>query len=758
MYNQLEKQRLEIEKKLSDLRAEREAYFKTQIDNLIISNDVAMKKLQAENETRIKTLNNDYANKLAIVEKQKADLNKQYEDFKITTQTNMDNLKKQYSDMVSMYNQQVASLNKALADKNIQIQTDLKILEERFKLEAETLSEQSNTKKLSIINQTNLQIEKYIDKYNNQKVVIDESFEQQKIQKQKEFEKELENQKKYYLSQLDTIKLTNEKINSEVIGMVDKYNSTLTKNQQEYNNMVQSYSIKKDLFLKDYENKKIEAETKFVTTIKELEDKRMQIIKKTQEDTAYEIKKLNDSVANIRIEVEAETKIYKVGLINLINKLEDEKKSIIQNKTDATNKEILFLSQSVNQARIETEKKAEIYKKQLTDLINNLENEKIKARIINQEEIQKDLLNINKTITTARIQSEQEADKYRQDLKDLINKLEDERKTIIKSNVDATNNEILKLTQNVNSAKQITEEQAIIYKKQLTDLITNLENEKIRARIISQEETEREITNINKTVSTVRIQSEQEANKYRKELADLINKIEDEKLILIKNAQDSTSNQISLLNKTVEDIKVETEHQAEIYRTQLVQLITDLENDKIKIQKIKQEETLNEIENLNKTIETIYDEFDAKSSLYKKELADLIDRIEEEKRNIIIKSKAESQLEIDGVAYTVTKAREELEASSEIKKKQLMDLIIELEDSKIKRVKEYTDIINDRIKSLNEIYAQQEQKLLDKIEILKKTQFVSEVKNDGDTYYKNAFIIVSVLLVITLIYTMINRN
>ena len=397
-----------------------------------------------------------------------------------------------------------------------------------------------------------------------------------------------------------------------------------------------------------------------------------------------------------------------------------------------------------------------MYQKQLTDLITNLENEKIKARIINQEEIQREIANINKTITSVRIQSEQEANIYRQDLKDLINKLEDERKSIIQNKINETNDEISKLDNNVNNMKIYTKEEGIIYKKQLTDLITSLENEKIRARIISQEETEREFENINRTVNTVRIQSDEMANKYRQDLEDLINKIEDEKITLIQNAQNSTNAQISLLNQRVEDIRVETEEQAEIYKTQLVQLITKLEDDKIKMQEIKQEETLKEIENLNKTINDIRNDFDEKSEVYKKELADLIDRIEDEKRDIIIKSKAETQLELGEVAYSVTKAREELESSSEKKKQELMDLITELEDAKIKKVTKYTDIINDRIKSLNDVYVEAEQKILNKIEILKQTKIITDT--NYDVYYKSAFFVVSVLAVIMIIYILIYRK
>jgi len=423
----LEKQRITMEQKLKELYNEREAYYKKTIDQLVIDNETKMKNLEAANAAKIESLNKDYALKMADVEKQKAELNKQYEDFKAQTQKNMDELRAKFNDTTIMYERQVNGLQQQITDKNNQIKKDLADLELKFNADVKNLSSENDNKKTLLIQQTNLQIEKYIDKYNNQKTSIDQDFEQQKAAKKAAFEQALVDQQNYYNKQIDSIKKGNSNINDQLAGMSADYKAALEQNQSQYSKMVSDYSAKKDAILKDYEKNKAEMESKFFNTLKELEDKKMATIKQKELETNAQINNLNKSVENVRDEVEKSSVIYKKQLVDLITGLEDQKISAIKIKAEETKSEINALNKTVEVIRADFEAKSAVYKKELQDLIVKLEDEKIAAIKKKEKETQDQINGMANLVTKTRQEVEDTSEMYKKQLRDLIEQLEDEK-------------------------------------------------------------------------------------------------------------------------------------------------------------------------------------------------------------------------------------------------------------------------------------------------------------------------------------------
>lgn len=427
LMDDLEKQRITMEQKLKDLYNEREAYYKKTIDQLVVDNETKMRNLQASNQAKIDSLNKDYAAKMVDVEKQKADLSKQYEDFKAQTQKNMDELRSKFNETTIMYERQVNGLQQQITDKNNQIKKDLVDLQVKFNSEVKVLSNETDAKKTQIIQQTNLQIEQYIDKYNNQKASIDQDFEKQKAAKKAAFEQALIEQQNYYNKQIESIKSGNNNINDKLAGMSSDYKAALEDNQAKYSQMVNEYSAKKDTILKDYEKNKADMEAKFFNTLKELEDKKLATIKQKESETSAQINALNKSVENVRAEVEQSSVIYKKQLVDLISGLEDQKIRAVKTKAEETATEINALNKTVEVIRADFEAKSAVYKKELQDLINKLEDEKIAAIKKKEKETQDQINGMANLVTKTRQEVEESSEMYKKQLRDLIIQLENEK-------------------------------------------------------------------------------------------------------------------------------------------------------------------------------------------------------------------------------------------------------------------------------------------------------------------------------------------
>jgi hypothetical protein len=508
----LENQRAEMERKLKELYNEREIYYKNIIDKLVNDNETKMKNLQIENQKRIDALNADYTARMAAVEKQKQELNKQYDDFKIQTQKNMDELRKKYTEMEVMYEKQINALQQQLIDKNNQIKADLLALEAKFNQDVKALTNQTDAQKARVLSETNQQIDKYIEKYNQQKVYIDSDFEKQKAQKKQEYEAELVRQEKFYTTQIDAIKNKNSNITNELGNISQGYKTAIQENQTNYNNLVNEYTIKKEALLKDYEAKKAEMEANFFSTMKALEDKKIETIKQKELETKQQIENLNKSVVTIRNQVESESQIYRKQLQDLINKLEQDKIDAIKKKQDETNNEISRLNKNVELTRKDVEIKSLQYTKELEALIARLEDDKIRTVKVKQEETSSEIRNLNKSIQLIRIDFENKSAEYKQQLVQLINKLEDEKQLVIKKKQEETQKEINGMASLVTRTRQEVELESGKYKQELKELITRLEDEKLK-----------KVAEYTKSIND---KLEELNIKYKEEEAKILNQIE----------------------------------------------------------------------------------------------------------------------------------------------------------------------------------------------------------------------------------------
>ena len=544
----LESQRAEMERKLKDLYSEREIYYKNIIDKLVNDNETKMKNLQIENQRKIDALNADYTARMAIVERQKIELNKQYDDFKVQTQKNMDELRKKYTEMEVMYEKQINALQKQLVDKNNQIKADLLALETKFNQDVKTLTQQTDTQKAQVLTQTNKEIEKYIEKYNQQKTSIDSDFENQKAQKKQEYESELKRQEQFYITQLDAIKNRNSNITNELGNISQGYKTAIEENQSNYNKLVKDYSIKKEELLKDFEKKKAEMEASFFKTMKELEDKKIETIKQKEKETNEQIESLNKSVVTIRKQVESESIIYRKELQDLINKLELDKISAIKKKQDETNGEINRLNQTVETTRKDVELKSGQYKQELQDLINKLEQDKISAIKKKQDETNNEINKLNQSVEFSRKDVELKSVQYKQELESLIARLENDKIRTVKIKQEETGTEIRALNKSIELIRNDFENKSAEYKRQLSVLINKLEEEKQALIAKKQEETQKEINGMASLVTKTRQEVESESSKYKQELKDLINKLEDEKIKKVTDYTKQINDKLEELN------------------------------------------------------------------------------------------------------------------------------------------------------------------------------------------------------------------
>jgi hypothetical protein len=371
LLTELEKQKKETENKLQEVYKERQLYYENIINEIEKKTKMNLEKLQSENQANINKINAEYIKQIQEIENKKKSLENEYKNLNETFDKNQKELKKQINQMELMYEKKIANLEKELEKKNEEMKKNLLDLDHSFRKEVEELINNRNMVASNIMKETNKKIENYLNTYSNQTVQIDNTFlDQKKLLKQK-LDNTIDNQTSEYKNKLQSIKSKNDEIFNELEIAKKKYKDTIDLNQKNLQNTIKKNENDMNELKYQYEKNKKQLEEEFMKLVRDLENKKISTVRKKEQETIESINILVKNVDTMKTNFEANRVKYEKELITLLNKLENDKISIIKKNVDQITNDLNILHKNYNNEKNELQNNIDIMIKNISSTNNN---------------------------------------------------------------------------------------------------------------------------------------------------------------------------------------------------------------------------------------------------------------------------------------------------------------------------------------------------------------------------------------------------
>jgi hypothetical protein len=576
MINEYEKKKNDYEKALLDEYKRKDESYKKMADEREKQYQDALKKLQADNEAQSKKLNDQYQVELEKINKQKADMQKQFEDFKKKSEADITLITTKLNEEREIYNKEIARLNDLIKTKEAEAKQKLLDIQISLANDIKNLEAKENLKKELLFAQTNKQIEQALEELNSKKSDANKKFDEELKKKQSEFDKSLEDQKKDYDNRINGLQETNKSIISNLESLAQKYKLTQEEQNLRLKNLTEDKQKEYVKIQEEYDTKAKNEEVKFKELIKKLEDQKLQTITNFTKETEKELSRLNAVIEEQKAKNKIESDQKREELKETINKLEDEKIRLVQEKNAETKKALDKIQQMYDTQAEEIKKKLDEYNKLKQDndkklqdemvIFNNnmkkLEEDKIKKVKDYTDFTKQELDTLGKNLEEQRLKAKADGLKYKKELEDTIEKLDKERMEIIKRKNDET-------ASILNKIKQEYEKEVETVNKNIKEYNDKKKQYDINIKKIDEEQTA--------YVAKKRAESEEQLGKLSKMLTDEIeslkNKIEEHKVqrdIKLKEINELTI-KLSELNKQYE---IEEQRQVAVNKFTIISLST----------------------------------------------------------------------------------------------------------------------------------------------------------------------------------------
>ena len=335
---------------------------------------------------------------------------------------------------------------------------------------------------------------------------------------------------------------------------------------------------------------------------------------------------------------------------------------ISQNPDGTWSKERIYIERDTSTAeqkiQKEYEEKAKNEESKFKELLNKLEADKLQTITNFTKETEKELLRLNKFLEEQKAKNKIESDQKRSELRDTINRLEDEKMRLVQQKnaetkraldniqqmYDSQARDINKKLEEYNKIKADNDKKLQDEMVKFTDQMKKLEEDKINKVNQYTVFTQKELQLLGKNLEEERLKAKNDGIKYKKELEATIEKLDKERMEIIKKKNDETA---KILNK-------------------------------------RKQEYEKEVESVNKSLKEYNDK--------KKEYDSNIKKIDDEQTAYVAKKRAESEKELGKLSKMLTDEIDNLKNKIEEHKVQ--------RDIKLKEINE----LNGKIAELQKIY------------------------------------------------------
>jgi putative ABC transport system permease protein len=413
--------------------------------------------------------------------------------------------------------------------------------------------------------------------------------------------------------------------------------------QKDIKNLEATQNLKKELLfeqtnkqiaqtLEDLNNKKSDANKKFDEELKKKQSELDKSLEDQKKDYANRINALQATNKDMVANLESLAQKYKLS--------QEEQNKRLKNLTEDKQKEYKKIQEEYNT-------KAKNEESKFKELIKKLEDQKLQTITNFTKETEKELSRLNTILEEQKAKNKIESDQKREELRTTIIKLEDEKIKLVQQK----NAETKKALDNI---QQMYDKQANEIKKKLDEynklksendkkmqnemIIFNnnmkkLEEDKIKKVKDYTNLTKQELDKIGKNLEEERLKAKADGIKYKKELEDTIEKLDKERMQLIKKKNDETA---SILNK----IKQEYEKEVESVNKSIKEYNDKKKQYDINIKKIDEEQTAYVAKKRTESEEQL----GKLSKMLTDEIESLKNKIEEHKINRNLKVKEINEL------------------------------------------------------------------------------------------------------------------
>ena len=553
MIDEYEKKKNEYEKILLDEYKQKDASYKKMADQREKQYQDALIKLQEDNEARSKKLNEQYQIELEKINKQKIQMETQFSELKKKAKADITILTTKLNEERSIYNKEISRLNDLVKIKEEESKQKLLDIQLALQNDIKNLEATQNLKKELILNETNKQIELALDKLNKSKSGVNKDFQEELKNKQAELDKTLKDQKKDYVKRINSLQKTNKDMVANLESLAQKYKISQEEQNLRLKNLTEDKQKEYIQIQKEYEEKAKNEENKFKELLKKLEDDKLKTITNFTKETEKELLRLNKFLEEQKEKNKIESDQKRAELKDTINRLEDEKMRLVQQKNAETKKALDNIQQMYDSQALEINKKLEEYNQIKADNDRKIRDEMVvfsnqmkkleedKLKKVNEYTIftQKELENLGKNLEEERLKAKADGIKYRKELEDTIEKLDRERMEIIKKKNDETAAILDKIKQEYEIEVASVNKSLQEYNDKKKEYDTNIKK-------IDEEQTA--------YVAKKRAESEEELGKLSKMLTDEIdslkNKIEEHKL-----QREEKLKEINELNTKIQELQ-----------------------------------------------------------------------------------------------------------------------------------------------------------------------------------------------------------
>ncbi len=405
-----------------------------------------------------------------------------------------------------------------------------------------------------------------------------------------------------------------------------------------------------NMALEDLESKKVGINKSFEEELKKKQTELDNSLQSQKEDYAKRLDSLQKSNDIMVAQLEETARKYQIA--------QEEQNLRLDNLLQIKQKEY-------EQIQKDYDTKSKVEQDKFAELIKKMENDKSETIKKFTQETEKELLKLNLVVEEQRLKNQVESDSKREELKVVINQLEDEKIRLVKEKNDETQKalnkiqelydsqaaEINKKLEEYNKAKEnydkMIKDEMNIFENQMRALEEQKLNRINEFNKVNQEE----LLYIGKTIDVEKQKSIEDGIKYRKALEETIEQLDRERNEIIKKKNDETQEilgkikqeyeiEASLVNQKIKEyndkkneydknIKIIDEEQtfyvakkraeAEQELSKLSKMLADEINDlkyKIESYKIQRDQKLKEINELNEKLRELQNMSKKSSGLF----------------------------------------------------------------------------------------------------------------------------------------------
>lgn len=349
----------EAKQKLNKIMEEKENEIENMYSQLEIDRMKKIRKLTADHQASLAKAKADSDAKLLPIQQRIDEENKKFQDFKDQIDNNVNQLKENLRKTTELYNKQIADLEKTIKEREQYNKDVVTKLRNDYYNKLQIVNSGTIEEKENLLIDTRKFVDEKLTEVNNRKQLINKEFDEKKKQLESEFLNMIQQQKDDYKKRLEDLRISNKITIDELSTLNDGYKYALEETRVNLYNLNEDHKIMVVKMARDFEKIKNKYQQQFYDKLEELGKEKIELVKKSNDALIKEINLVVDQMAVIKEEVKDEMKEYNIQALAIITELENEKIEVIKKQNAELEQEIQKVNDKYLDKRLELQKELE---------------------------------------------------------------------------------------------------------------------------------------------------------------------------------------------------------------------------------------------------------------------------------------------------------------------------------------------------------------------------------------------------------------